>query len=89
MEAGMGSGAAASPTDKSRKDDALPPVTPEKAPMPVLDKIELSSNSEFKRSETMPSLFNDTNDLELLIVSRNLQSVTKEDLFIKQFSARQ
>jgi hypothetical protein len=63
---GMGSGAAASPTDKSRKDDALPPVTPEKVPMPALDEVELSSKSEFKRIEAVPSLLNDTKDDELV-----------------------
>jgi hypothetical protein len=32
-------GAAVSPTDKPGKDGALPPVTPEKASIPVFDQI--------------------------------------------------
>jgi hypothetical protein len=32
--------------------------------MPVLDEMELSSELEFRRSDAMPSLLNDTKDLE-------------------------
>jgi hypothetical protein len=60
---GMVSGATDSPADKSWKDDAFPPVTPKRTSMPVVDEIELSSESGLNKTEAMPSLLNDTNHL--------------------------
>jgi hypothetical protein len=42
--------------------------------MPTLDEMELSSEFEFRRSKAMPSLLNDTKELELLIVLWDPQS---------------